>query len=96
MRHPLFMVIHMAQIRFHPHFDTTLSKVLASAAENGTVAITCQGLDALVLASQVIRFAADRGADVNCTPVKGRVEVTIAGRAAHPSNRSNRPGQRVG
>jgi hypothetical protein len=90
------MVMDMAQIRFHPHFDMTLSKVLASAAENGTVAITCQGLDALVLASQVIRFAADRGADVNCTPVKGRVEVTIAGRAAHPSARSKRPGQRVG
>jgi hypothetical protein len=86
----------MAQIRFHPHFDTTLSKVIASAAENGTVAITCQGLDALVLVGQVARFAAARGVEVNCHAGRGRVEVTMSGRASHPSSRPKNPGQRVG
>jgi hypothetical protein len=86
----------MAQIRFHPHFDTTLSKVLASAAEKGTVAITCQGLDALVLVGQVARFASVRGIDVNCEVARGRVEVTMSGRAAHPASRAKNPNQRVG
>lgn len=83
----------MAQIRFHPHFDTTLTKVLTSAAENGTVAITCQGLDALVLAGQVARFAEARGAAVRCDAAKGRVEVTVTGRAAHPANRARGRGR---
>lgn len=78
----------MAQVRFHPHFDTTLSRVLASALQNGTVSVTCQGLDSAVLAGQVAAFAARRGATVHCEVTRDRVTVHGKGRANHPANQA--------
>jgi hypothetical protein len=75
----------MAQVRFHPHFDTTLTKVLASALQNGTVAVTCSGLDAAVLAAQVARYATARGATVRCEIGRDKVTVHGEGRAKHPT-----------
>jgi hypothetical protein len=78
----------MAQVRFHPHFDSTLSRVLASALQNGSVSVTCHGLDSAVLAGQVAAFAARRGTAVHCDVSKDKVTVHGKGRTSHPANRT--------
>jgi hypothetical protein len=76
------MMSPMTDVRFFPAYARVLDEVVQSAHAQGEIDVECRpGLDAAVVASQVHRYAAERGQPVRCVARGDRVEVRALRRA---------------
>ena len=72
----------MATVRFVPAYAKVLDEVVRSALAQGEIDVECRpGLDAAVVASQVRRYATERGERLRCVARGDRVEVRALRRA---------------
>jgi hypothetical protein len=72
----------MAELLFFPAYAEVLDEVLRSAHADGEIDVECRpGLDPVVVASQLRRYASQHGQPLRCVARGDRVEVTPMPRA---------------
>ena len=72
----------MAEVVFFPAYAEVLDEVVRSAHRDGEIDVECRpGLDPVVVASQLRRYASQHGRPLRCVARSDRVEVTAQRRA---------------
>jgi hypothetical protein len=72
----------MTEVLFFPAYAEVLDEVVRSAHAEGDIDVECRpGLDPVVVASQLRRYASQRGHTLHCVPRGDRVEVRAMRRA---------------
>ena len=69
----------MAELHFFPAYAQVLDEVVRSAHDQGVIDVECRpGLDPVVVAAQLRRYAAEQGRPLQCVARRDRVEVSGA------------------
>jgi len=72
----------MAEVHYFPAYARVLDEVVRSAHEQGVIDVECRpGLDPVVVAAQLRRYAAALGQPLECVARRDRVEVRTMRRA---------------
>jgi hypothetical protein len=72
----------MAELHFFPAYARVLDEVVRSAHDQGVIDVECRpGLDPVVVAAQLRRYAAEQGRPLQCVARRDRVEVRTMRRA---------------
>jgi hypothetical protein len=72
----------MAEVHYFPAYARVLDEVVRSAHEQGVIDVECRpGLDPVVVAAQLRRYAAAQGRPLECVARRDRVEVKTMRRA---------------
>jgi hypothetical protein len=76
------MMPGMAEVLFFPAYAEVLDEVVRSAHREGEIDVECRpGLDPVVVAAQLRRYASQCGRPLQCVARADRVEVTAQRRA---------------